>query len=59
VELEVSGALIISVIENGLVVLRLPYAWTFTIFGVVLVSSVLISLAIEKRRLLKGAEQGR
>jgi simple sugar transport system permease protein len=53
------GALIISVIENGLVVLRLPYAWTFTIFGVVLVSSVLISLAIEKRRLLKGAEQGR
>ncbi len=53
------GALIISVIENGLVVLRLPYAWTFTIFGVVLVSSVLISLAIEKRRLLMGAEQSR
>ena len=45
------GALIISVIDNGLVVLRLPYAWTFTIFGVVLVSSVMISLYIEKRRL--------
>ena len=53
------GALIISVIENGLVVLRLPYAWTFTIFGVVLVSSVLISLTIEKRRLLLGAERSR
>jgi simple sugar transport system permease protein len=45
------GALIISVIDNGLVVLRIPYAWTFTIFGVVLVSSVIVSLYIEKRRL--------
>jgi len=45
------GSLIISVIENGLVIMRLPYAWTYTIFGVVLVSSVIISLSIEKKRL--------
>lgn len=51
------GALIISIIENGLVVLRIPYYWTFTIFGVVLVSSVIISLYIEKKRLTLGVER--
>ncbi len=45
------GALIISVIENGLVVMRIPYAWTFTVFGVVIVSSVIISNIIEQRRI--------
>ncbi|MFW6138913.1 MAG: ABC transporter permease [Spirochaetota bacterium] len=48
------GALIISVIENGLVVLRIPYYWTFSIFGVVIISSVLISLHIEQRRIALG-----
>ena len=45
------GALIISVIENGLVILRIPYAWTFTVFGVVIVSSVMVSNLIERRRM--------
>jgi simple sugar transport system permease protein len=49
------GALIISIIENGLVVLRIPYAWTYTVFGVVIVCSVIISNFIEQRRLGLGA----
>ncbi|MGQ9615286.1 MAG: ABC transporter permease [Spirochaetota bacterium] len=48
------GALIISIIENGLVILRIPYYWTFTVFGVVIVSSVIISLYIEQKRLTMG-----
>ncbi len=51
------GALIISIIENGLVVMRIAYAWTFTIFGVVLVGSVILSIFIEQRRLMMGAER--
>ena len=51
------GALIISVIENGLVVLRIPYYWTFVIFGVVIISSVIISYLTEQRRLTMGAER--
>jgi len=51
------GALIISIIENGLVVLRIPYYWTFTIFGVILVSSAIISLYLDKKRLSVGAAE--
>lgn len=50
------GALIISIIENGLVIMRISYSWTYTVFGVVIVSSVIISLFIEKKRLGIGAE---
>jgi ABC-type xylose transport system permease subunit len=51
------GALIISIIENGLVVMRIAYAWTYTIFGIVLVGSVILSIFIEQRRLMVGAER--
>jgi simple sugar transport system permease protein len=50
------GALIISIIENGLVIMRVSYSWTYTVFGVIIVSSVIISLFIEKRRMSIGAE---
>lgn len=49
------GAMVISIIENGLILLRVPYYWTFTIFGVVIISSVLISQIIERKRLTMGA----
>ncbi|RKX91450.1 MAG: hypothetical protein DRP84_11600 [Spirochaetes bacterium] len=51
------GALIISIIQNGLVVLRIPYYWTFTIFGVILISSAIISLYLDKKRLSVGAAE--
>ena len=50
------GTLIISLIENGLVLMRIQYWWTFTVFGVVIIASVIISKIIEKRRMLMGAE---
>jgi simple sugar transport system permease protein len=53
------GTLIISVIENGLVVLRIPYYWTFVIFGIVIVSSVIISSLMEQKRLTIGIERDR
>ncbi|WP_369018967.1 ABC transporter permease [Thermatribacter velox] len=43
------GAVIISVIENGLVVLRIPYFWTYVVFGLVILFSVLSSMYIEKK----------
>ena len=43
------GALIIIVIENALVLVRLPYEWTYMVFGLVIVFSVLLDLFIEKR----------
>jgi ribose/xylose/arabinose/galactoside ABC-type transport system permease subunit len=43
------GALIIIVIENALVLARLPYEWTFMVFGIVILFSVLLDLFIEKR----------
>jgi len=43
------GALIIIVIENALVLARLPYEWTFMVFGMVILFSVLLDLFIEKR----------
>jgi|WetSurSiteA1Bulk_404760.scaffolds.fasta_scaffold29982_2 simple sugar transport system permease protein len=50
------GTLIISLIENGLVLMRIQYWWTFTVFGVVIIASVIISKIIEKRRMMVGAE---
>ncbi len=43
------GALIIIVIENALVLARLPYEWTYMVFGLVILFSVLLDLLIEKR----------
>ena len=43
------GALIIIVIENALVLARLPYEWTFMVFGIVILFSVLLDLLIERR----------
>jgi len=44
------GAFAISVIENGLVVLRIPYFWTYTVFGLVIIFSVLSSMYLEKQK---------
>jgi ribose/xylose/arabinose/galactoside ABC-type transport system permease subunit len=52
------GALIISLIENGLMVLRIPYFWTYTVFGVVIVGSVILSAFIGQRRAGFGRESG-
>jgi len=48
------GALTITVIENGLVLLRIAYFWTYIIFGLVIISSVLSSLYLERKRLGRG-----
>jgi len=48
------GALTISVIENGLVMLRISYFWTYVIFGLVIISSVVSSLYLERRKLRRG-----
>jgi len=48
------GALTISVIENGLVVSRIPYFWTYIVFGLVIISSVVSSLYLERRKLRGG-----
>jgi len=47
------GALIISIIENGLVVLRIPYFWTYVVFGLVIIFSVLSSRYLERRELTR------
>jgi len=44
------GATTISVIENGLVVLRIPYFWTYVFFGLVILFSVLSSMYIERKQ---------
>jgi ribose/xylose/arabinose/galactoside ABC-type transport system permease subunit len=48
------GALTISVIENGLVILRIPYFWTYIVFGLVIIFSVLSSRYLERRKLTHG-----
>jgi predicted ABC-type sugar transport system permease subunit len=48
------GAMAISLIENGLVMMRIPYWWTFTVFGGIIIFSVVISKIIEARRLGAG-----
>jgi simple sugar transport system permease protein len=45
-----AGALTISVIENGLVVMRIPYFWTYVVFGLVILFSVLSSMYIERKQ---------
>ncbi|MFP4563237.1 MAG: ABC transporter permease [Spirochaetia bacterium] len=45
------GALIIMVIENALTVTRLPYEWTFMVYGLVILGSSLLDLYIEKQKL--------
>ena len=51
------GALVISIIENGLIFLRINYWWTFTVFGVIIVSTAIISKYLEQRRSMIGAER--
>ena len=51
------GALVISIIENGLIFLRINYWWTFTVFGVIIVSTAIISKYLEQRRVMAGAEK--
>ncbi|TVR66426.1 MAG: ABC transporter permease [Spirochaetaceae bacterium] len=45
------GALIVIIIENALTVARLPYEWTFMVYGIVIMFSALLDLFIESRRL--------
>jgi len=45
------GAMVISLIENGLVMMRIPYWWTFTVFGGIIIFSVIIAKIIEARRM--------
>ncbi len=44
------GALIISVIENALVMLRITYFWTYMVFGFVIIASVALRTSLEKSR---------
>lgn len=48
------GAMVISLIENGLVLMRIPYWWTFTVFGLIIIFSVILSKIIEARRMSAG-----
>jgi ribose/xylose/arabinose/galactoside ABC-type transport system permease subunit len=43
------GALIIMIIENMVVLARLAYEWTYMVFGLVIIFSVLLDLLIEKQ----------
>jgi simple sugar transport system permease protein len=45
------GALIISVIENALVMLRITYFWTYMVFGLVIIGSVLSRTMVQRGRL--------
>jgi simple sugar transport system permease protein len=44
------GALIISVIENALVMLRITYFWTYMVFGLVIIGSVLSRTVVQRLR---------
>ncbi len=44
------GAFIIVIIENALVIARLPYEWTYVVFGFIILFSVILDLFIEKSR---------
>ncbi|MFZ4615498.1 MAG: ABC transporter permease [Rectinemataceae bacterium] len=52
------GALIVSLIENGLLVMRIPYFWTYTVFGVVIVGAAILSAYMVKKRAGFGRESG-
>ncbi len=45
------GSITISVIENGLVMLRISYFWTYIIFALVIILSVLSSIYLKRRKL--------
>ena len=45
------GALIIIVIRNSLTILRLPYEWTFMVYGAIVLLSALLDLFIEKKKM--------
>jgi simple sugar transport system permease protein len=49
------GTLIIVVIENALTMLRIPYSWTYVVFGLVIIFSVLSNFYMERRRLRYGS----
>jgi simple sugar transport system permease protein len=51
------GGMVVAIIENGLVLLRIQYWWTFTIFGFIIVASGIISRYIEQKRLTMGGEE--
>jgi len=50
------GTFIIIVIENALTMLRISYSWTYVVFGLVIISSVLVNFYMEKRRLRYGSK---
>ena len=52
------GALTVSLIENALAVLRIPYFWSYTVFGVVIVASVVATAVFARRRGSVGRETG-
>jgi ribose/xylose/arabinose/galactoside ABC-type transport system permease subunit len=39
-----------ALIENGLVMMRIPYWWTFTVFGGIILLSVIVAKIVESRR---------
>jgi len=45
------GSITIPIIENGLVMLRISYFWTYIIFGLVIILSVLSSIYLKRRKL--------
>lgn len=45
------GAYIIIVLENGLVVMRIPNDYTYIVYGIIIVSSVVLHSFLEKKRL--------
>jgi simple sugar transport system permease protein len=45
------GALIIAIIENALVMLRITYFWTYMVFGLVIIGSVLSRTFVQRGRL--------
>ena len=50
------GALMVSPIENGLLVMRIPYFWTYTVFGLVIVGSAILSTFLSRQRAGFGRE---
>jgi len=44
------GAFIIVIIENALVIARLPYEWNYMAFGIIILFSILLDLFIERSR---------
>jgi len=45
------GALIIPLIENGLILLRIEYYWVYIFYGLIIISFTILSRYMEKKRL--------